>query len=439
MNVHDTMPLHLAPRDRDILRQLGARKAEIALHPVNEERRRAWLALDCGEGDRVMVLAEHGGIRDARRPFSGDRLECVDGWARSVEAGLRADIWLFEQLQDDHVAEPWLNAGWQVSCSDYGVQAVVHQGGDATHMGSRRWDPPIRDLDRDFDKLRPRTFAVDRDATLTAMERLENVLGDILQVRLRGSHYWTMGLTWRAIELIGLDHLMLTMYDQPQGLHRLMAFLRDDHQAFSDWLETEGLYTLNNENDYIGSGSMGYTADLPRGGRPADAPVAAPVDTSADTPVPVTAADLWVLLESQETVGVGPEFFEEFIFPYQSSLAARFGKTYYGCCEPVDNRWHVIERIPNLARVSVSPWADQEAMAAALGRDYVFSRKPNPTLISTGVFDERAIRADIRRTLEIARGCRLEIIMKDVHTLNEEPERLARWVRIAREEIDKAG
>lgn len=184
---------------------------------------------------------------------------------------------------------------------------------------------------------------------------------------------------------------------------------------------------------------MGYTADLPRGGRPADAPVAAPVDTSADTPVPVTAADLWVLLESQETVGVGPEFFEEFIFPYQSSLAARFGKTYYGCCEPVDNRWHVIERIPNLARVSVSPWADQEAMAAALGRDYVFSRKPNPTLISTGVFDERAIRADIRRTLEIARGCRLEIIMKDVHTLNEEPERLARWVRIAREEIDKAG
>lgn len=76
-------------------------------------------------------------------------------------------------------------------------------------------------------------------------------------------------------------------------------------------------------------------------------------------------------------------------------------------------------------------------MADALGCDFVFSRKPNPALISTERFDETAIRADIRRTLEAARGCRLEIIMKDVHTLNNEPARLARWVRIAREEISR--
>ena len=103
--------------------------------------------------------------------------------------------------------------------------------------------------------------------------------------------------------------------------------------------------------------------------------------------------------------------------------------------ENLNNRWHVIRRIPNLARVSVSPWADQEFLAEAFGREYVFSRKPNPTLISTQVFDESLIRADIRRTLDIAGGTRLEIIMKDVHTLNNEPERLARWVQIAREEI----
>jgi hypothetical protein len=78
-------------------------------------------------------------------------------------------------------------------------------------------------------------------------------------------------------------------------------------------------------------------------------------------------------------------------------------------------------------------------MAEALGRDYVFSRKPNPSLISTGVFDESAIRDDIRRTLDVAGDCRLEIIMKDVHTLNNEPERLARWVRLAREEVGRSG
>ena len=182
------------------------------------------------------------------------------------------------------------------------------------------------------------------------------------------------------------------------------------------------LYTLNNENDYIGSGSMGYANDLPRDGGRSDGSV--------------RERDLWVLLESQETVGVAPEMFEAFVFPYQLEIAKHFGKTYYGCCEPVNNRWHVLRRIPNLARVSVSPWADQGFLAEALGRDYVFSRKPNPSLISTDRFDEDAIRADLRETLDVARGNRLEIIMKDVHTLNNQPERLARWVQIAREEIE---
>ncbi len=140
-----------------------------------------------------------------------------------------------------------------------------------------------------------------------------------------------------------------------------------------------------------------------------------------------------MLSESQETVGVGPDLFEAFIFPYQLSLAESFGRCYYGCCEPVNNRWHVLKRIPNLARVSVSPWADEAFMAEACGREIVYSRKPNPTLISTGVFDEAAIRADLRRTLDIARGCRVELIMKDVHTLHNEPDRLPRWVQIARE------
>jgi hypothetical protein len=39
--------------------------------------------------------------------------------------------------------------------------------------------------------------------------------------------------------------------------------------------------------------------------------------------------------------------------------------------------------------------------------------------------------------LTSAHGCRVEIIMKDVHTLNNEPGRLPRWVALAREEIDR--
>jgi len=409
--------------DIDILRGLAEHKVAIATDSVNEERRRAWYALDSGEDDRVIVLAEHGGIRDDKRPTSGIECECTDDWARGVESGLRTEIWQFEELKDDHVVEPVLNVNWQVSKSGYGVEVVMHRSEDQTRMGSRVWDSPIQDLDRDFDKLQAQTFSVDREPALRQKDRLETVFDAILPVRVRGSFYWTLGLTWTAIELIGLQNLMMAMYDNPEGLHRVMAFLRDDHLAFADWLEQEGLYSLNNEDDYIGSGSMGYSRDLPQ--------------SDLKEGAPVRKRDLWALSESQETVGVGPDQFEEFIFPYQLDLAERFGKCYYGCCEPVHSRWHVLKRIPNLARVSVSPWADQAFMAEEMGRDYVFSRKPKPTLISTGVFDEDAIRADLRETLEVARGCRIEIAMKDVHTLNNEPDRLARWVQIAREEIER--
>ena len=62
----------------------------------------------------------------------------------------------------------------------------------------------------------------------------------------------------------------------------------------------------------------------------------------------------------------------------------------------------------------------------------------NPVRILV-VDDEAAIRRDLRQTLETARGCRIELIMKDVHTLNGEPDRAGRWVALAREEIRRAG
>lgn len=415
------MDSELSRKDTDTLRRLAARKAECCLRPDNIERRAAWYALDSGRDDRPMVLAEIMGVRDAVAPLPDSLLECGDEWARRIERGLRADLYAYEILRDDHVLEPFLNVRWDVSIGDYGVRETVHLGENEGRMASRRWDPPIADLNADFGKLRPRAVRVDREATQRECARLESVLGDLLTVRVRGGFWWTVGLTSPAIRLIGLEGLMLAMYDNPQGLHRLMAFLRDDQLACARQLEEEGLLSLNNADDYIGSGSLGYTRDLPC--------------ADAAENGRVRLCDLWVLCESQETVGVGPELFEEFVFPYQREVAGRFGKCYYGCCEPVNNRWHILKRIPNLARVSVSPWADQGFMARELGRRYVFSRKPNPSMISTARMDEGAIRADLRATLELARGCRLEIVMKDVHTLNDEPGRLARWVQLAREEI----
>ncbi|HGE69806.1 TPA: hypothetical protein ENX78_03150 [Candidatus Poribacteria bacterium] len=407
--------------DLTILRDLAKKISDIANSPINQERRESWYKHNSLESSRPLVLIESG-IALNELVTESD-LKCQEGWARGLELGFRRTIYHFENIKDDEVVEPYINCNWHVSVSNYGCEAVYERGDSGTELSSYRWDPPIKDLHKDFDKLHPRTYSVNREATLAWKSHLEEVFDGILGVRIRGGFWWTVGMTWPAVTLIGLDKLMLYMYDDPEGLHQLMAFLRDDHIAFAEWLEKEGLLSLNNENDYIGSGSRGYCKELPK--------------SDWKNGDPVRLKDLWVLSESQETVGVGPNLFEEFIFPYQLAVIEKFGLCYYGCCEPVHSRWNVLKKIPNLRSVSISPWCDEEYMAEQLGRNYVYSRKPNPTLISTKRFDEELIRNDIRTTLKIAKNCNVEIIMKDVHTLSGEPNRMAKWVQIVREVIDE--
>ena len=404
------------PTDREILRRLAARRAEIAQEPVMAERRGLWLKHASLRGERPMILAETQGLLPEVMPDSA--LQCREGWARELERNLRLSVYQHEHVNDDMVVEPWIECSWDVTIGDYGVTADKRHGDNAGRLGSYVWDPPIADLDRDMERLHLRELSANREASWAWKALLEDLFAGILPVRIRGNHYWTMGLTWRCIDLIGLQGLMLSMYDNPSGLHRLMAFLRDDHMHLVDWLEAEGLYTLNNENDYVGSGTVGYTDELPRDDWIAGAPV--------------RAQDIWVLSESQETAGVSPGMFGEFIFPYQLPLIERFGLCYYGCCEPVQARWPILRRIPNLRRVSISPWCNQDYMAQALGREVIFCRKPSPALISHAYWDEEAIRQDLRHTLDVAGECNLEIVMKDVHTLSDQPWRLGRWVELAR-------
>ena len=409
--------------DLKILRSLVRRKREIAADPRMAERRQAWTEHAALHSPRPMILAETVGVVDELVPLSS--LRCREEWARKLERELRELIFRCEQVGDDFVVEPWLNCPWEINEGDFGVKTELVHGDNQAKLGSYRWEAPIQDLDADFDRLHFREPSVDREKTLRRVDFLEEHFGDLLPVRIRGAYWWTSGLTWTAINLVGLQGLMLAMYDNPAGLHRLMVFLRDDFSHFLDWFEREGLLSLNNEDDYIGSGSIGYSRELPQSGQA--------------NGKRVLIGDLWGLSESQETVGVSPKMFIEFILPYQMPIISRFGMSYYGCCEPIHQRIREIKRIPNLRRVSVSPWCDQEIMADECGRELIFCRKPNPALISTPYYDEDLIRQDIRATLEIAGECALELVMKDVHTVNEEPWRLGRWVALAREECQSFG
>ena len=105
----------------------------------------------------------------------------------------------------------------------------------------------------------------------------------------------------------------------------------------------------------------------------------------------------------------------------------------------MDRRWHLIKQIPNLRRVSVSAWADLKKMAELVEDRYVFSMKPAPADLAQPSIDEDLIRKKLRDSLEITRGCRVEIIMKDNHTIGNNPQNVIRWVQIAKEEAERIG
>ncbi len=418
------MTTNLTVNKNDVahLRAMAERLRALAEGPVNTERRRLWYQHDIA-GERPLILTEtDGGIGMVLPDYVP---QCTEPWAVAQEWGFVSLFAHYDVIGDDLPLEPVINVGWRIGKSGYGVEQHLTRPQTEGTLGAYHIDAPITDLAKEIDRLQPRTFTVDRAATLAEQAFLQEIYDGILPVRLRNNPWWTLGLTWSAITLIGLENLMLYMYDEPEPLHGLMAYLRDDHLSLVDWMEREGLLCLNNENDYCGSGSRGYTRRLPQADLPAGAPP--------------RACDLWTLLESQETVGVGPDLYAEFIFPYENAIAQRFGSVYYGCCEPINSRWDVLKHMANLKRVSVSPWCDEAFMAEAAGRDLVYSRKPNPTLVSTERFDEEAIRADLRHTLRLthAHGCSTEIAMKDVHTLRGESTRLTRWVQIAREVIEE--
>lgn len=411
---------NISRHDREILRDLAKKQAEIANSPLNLERKKLWYKHNGLQETRPIVLIETG-------PFIHDfvpntMLKCESEETRSIEKQIRYTLAHFEFTNDDKVVDPYFTVYWKIHQSSYGVDVAVIHGTDSKGKSlGYVYDYPVKDIVKDFDKLRHRGFSVDREATQKQEEMLQDIFTGILDVKKKGYIGWTMGMTQEAIKLIGLENLMLYMYDEPYMLHRFLRFLLDDHILFLRWMEREGLLTLNNENDYVGSGTYGFCHDLPKNG--------------AKNGEQLKSGDLWALIESQETVGISAEHYREFIFPYHREMAKQFGLVYYGCCEPVHDRWECIKQLPNLRSVSISPWCKEDYMSRELGKKYIYSRKPHPTLLSTGTFDEDEVRGDIKKTLLITKSNHVELIMKDLHTVNGDLRRIKRWVEIVREEI----
>lgn len=408
------------------MRELARRQAEYAALPVMADRRRRWTALNDGEPGAAPPVVVETWTFD--RDFLPEAVfRCSAPAAREVERQLLRHLRNHELINDDKVMPATFDFGWDVSIDEFGVEIPMAMARDEQGVETGyRWDHPITNLERDFETLKPAVCRVDRDRTALHRAFLEDLLGDLLPVRLRSGVFGPTMLTHRAIMLMGMEAFFTAMIETPDAVHRLMAYLRDNAVSVMRWAEAEGLLRPNSGNQDSFGSSYNFTTRLPD-------------SESVDGPVRLSA--MWGATNSQESIGVSPGMYNEFCYPYYRDVCAPVGRLYYGCCEPAHPFWKDVSRYPHLSKVSVPKWCDQRFVADAIrGTGIVLSRKPDPNLLGVHpALDETAWSAHIRETLEVARGVPVEFLIRDVYTVHGDLGKPRRAVELTRREIERAG
>ncbi|MBO4367838.1 MAG: hypothetical protein J5859_03920, partial [Clostridia bacterium] len=184
----------------------------------------------------------------------------------------------------------------------------------------------------------------------------------------------------------------------------------------------KGVYRAAARDEHLAQGSYCFTDDLPAEGEG------------------LPMKQMWLYMDSQETSGVSPKMYREFAIPYYKKISSLFGLLSYGCCEAVHELWDGgLDQFENMRKVSISAWCNQPFMGERLaGRKIVFLRKPSPNFLGVGTtLDEEGVHKHFQETVEAAKGCTLEIACRDVYCNNITPEKVHRYIEIAKEELDK--
>ncbi len=432
----------VTPEERETLRSLAARVGEIAAAPAQEEKHERWIRHNGLRGERPMVLCyPEGAWLQCVKP---EDQVCADPVLYGWEKRLRMQLFQHDHIGDDHVVEPYFNVSRHAGTTGWGVEIkqttardtgwdpkeiyYLHPNLDVSlqrtlNVGAYHTEPPLKNYG-DIEKLTPLGFMIDEDESRRRLELADDIFGDILPVRQHGWMWLGANLTAPATRLRGMQQFMMDCLDEPEWVHRFIGFLAEGVEKHLSMLEAKGYLSTNHEGEWVGTGGVGYTDELPADGFDPDR---------------VRLRDMWGMTETQDLTGFSPAMLDKFFLPHLRRLLARFGLNCYGCCEPLHDRVELIRSIPNLRRVSISPWCDVPKAAEGFGGDFVFSYKPNPTLLSTPRFDEQALAARIRTDLEAAKanGCHVEIVMKDLQDIQDEPRRLRRYVEIARATVDE--
>ncbi len=405
----------ISARDRERLRQRAQLQLDYANAPENETILKKWRAQAEGRREDPPVRLLYSNFR---HEVITPRLECEGDLARGIESTLLGTLVGRELFGDDTPISPTFDMRWQTHVRPFGIASKVTRPDIANPQGFHI-DPVITDLAAEIDKLRGGSFGVNREGTTQRRELLEDLLGDILPVRMVMSSL-PGSITNPLVHLMGMEAYYIAMFDCPDAVHEAMEMATRVYEQYYDFLEEEELLLPTNGLSPLDQESFAFTDELP-------------------TENVTQTTQCWGFLESQETTAVSSDTFGEFVFPYQQRLVDRFGLLSYGCCERVDAIWSdYLSTWPKMRKLSVSPFNDEPSIGEYLrGSRVGYYSKPRAEFVTgDGPLNDDAITTYFKGVCEAASGCLFEIAQREVGTIFGDFERGRHYVRLAKQAVD---
>ena len=401
-----------AQKEIDRIRSLAETVAAIAREPRMAAIKKRWADVNAlRKPDRAPVWCRPMGCW--KEIITDDMLECTEPWLRELEYRFLQTIHK-RDIDDDHPVETYFGLSAVFECEPpniWGVDIGRHQS--SQEGGAWAYDPSLRTAD-DLDKLRIPVFTHCAEETRARKARLEELLGDILPVKVTAGPLLSATLGTDAADLRGLEQMMMDMIGEPEIMHRLMAYLRDAYLSMLDQLEATGLVTRNSIGPMTCSDPIGEAGEDGK----------------------LSCRNLWCIANSQEFDQVSPAMWEEFCLNVQKPIFERFGLVAYGCCENLTRKIDGVLSIPNLRTFTCSAWTDLETVLQKVGRDYciMWRQKASDVVFPD---DAEQTRQDLMDGARQLQGHYYQIVLRELQTLAGHPNRLHEWARYAKEAAER--
>ena len=418
----ETTSSGLPAKDVEVVRGLAARVAELASLPVQQDHIREWQALNGLRPERPMAMIDEIPWHELAGDVPGGEELAVASahpFMSWLETELRRTLYRWNHMRVDMVVEPYVDVKKVIDRPGWGIRITedtIDQGGA---IQSHHYEDQLANPE-DVEKFRVLEPSLDLARTAEREAWAHECLDGLLEVRMQGLTGFNGDELafplWDDIEQYrGTEPILYDFIDRPEHLHAIADRFTEVRLAELDILEAKGLLGYGNDRIHC---TGAHTTELPRPGFDAARP---------------RTIDTWTVGRSQLFVSVSDAAFDEFVPPYYARWYARFGLGYFGCCDPLHNRIDAVRKMPNLRKISMSPWAKLEKGAEAIGPDFVFSRKPNPAMVAMDTWVPEIAEKDFADVLAATRanGCPVEFTLKDISTCRGDPLRLWEWAEIA--------